>query len=119
MKLTPDGGRSFKQLWASLPLLPATKGSFLHLQMEKAGDSKTTLNSVSFPAGSAACSTLTAHKLCHHQRLFREGRMTGSCPQLLEKKRTKDERARGRDGMYLHGCLSRRLFIRHYEVIYL
>lgn len=35
VKLTPDGGMSFKQLRASLLLLPAIKDSFLHVHMKK------------------------------------------------------------------------------------
>lgn len=72
VKLTPDGGRSFKQLWASLLLLPAIKDSFLHVHTEKAGDSNTILNSVFFPASTTAFSILTAHKICHNHSICLE-----------------------------------------------
>lgn len=56
VKLTPDGKMSFRQLRASLLLLPAIEDSFLHVRMGNAGGSKAALN-----AGSvvSACSQLT------------------------------------------------------------
>lgn len=70
VKLTPDGEMSFKQLRASL--LPATADSFLQVHMGEAGDSKTILNLVCFPATSVGFGILTAHKICHNHRICLE-----------------------------------------------
>lgn len=53
VKLTPDGKMSFRQLRASLLLLPAIKDSFLHVRMGKAGDSKAVLNASSVVSASS------------------------------------------------------------------
>lgn len=53
VKLTPDGKMSFRQLRASLLLLPAIEDSFLHVLMGKAGDSKAVLNASSVVSASS------------------------------------------------------------------
>lgn len=72
VKLTPDGEMSFKQLRASLLLLPAIADSFLQVHMGEAGDSKTILNLVFFFAASMGLGILTAHKICHNHSICLE-----------------------------------------------
>lgn len=63
---------SFKQLRASPLLLPATADSFLQVHVGEAGDSKTMLNLVFFPATSMGFGILTAHKICHNHSICLE-----------------------------------------------
>lgn len=119
VKLTPDGEMSFKQLRASLLLLPATTDSFLQVHMGEAGDSKTMLNLVFSSATSMGFSILTAPKICHNHSICLECRMTGSCLQQMKNRQTKDDSTQRRNRMYLHGSLYRSLFIRCYELLYL
>lgn len=80
---------SFKQLRASLLQLPAIKDTFLHVHTEKAGDSKTKLNSVFFPASPTVFSILTAHKIATITVSVQRGQNDWQLPSADEKEANK------------------------------